>query len=111
MSIESTPDGAEESLEERIDLFVRRNFPQIQMHGGAAGIDAVDEETGTVWISLTGACSGCGISPMTVQALKSRMVAEFEAVSDVHVSTGGAFDYEADAESDPFERSRSDAPF
>jgi Fe-S cluster biogenesis protein NfuA len=105
MSIESTSD--EKSLEERIELFMRRNFPQIQMHGGAAGIEAIDDETGEVWISLTGACSGCGISPMTIQALKARMVSEFDEVTRVHASTGGSFDYD----DDPFERGRSDAPF
>ncbi|MFC6825758.1 NifU family protein [Halopelagius fulvigenes] len=111
MSTESPSDAPENDLEERIERFMRRNFPQIQMHGGDAGIEAIDEDAGEVWISLTGACSGCGISPMTIQALKSRMVAEFEEVSEVHASTGDPFDYEADAESDPFERSRSDAPF
>lgn len=105
MSIESTSD--EKSLEERIELFMRRNFPQIQMHGGAAGIEAIDDETGEVWISLTGACSGCGISPMTIQALKARMVSEFDEVTQVHASAGGSFDYD----DNPFERGRSDAPF
>ena len=78
----------EESLEARIERFMLRNFPQIQMHGGNAGIDAIDEETGEVWISLTGACSGCGISPMTIQALKTRMVAEFDELTEVHAGTG-----------------------
>jgi Fe-S cluster biogenesis protein NfuA len=78
----------EKTLEERIELFVMRNFPQIQMHGGDAGIDAIDEETGEVWISLTGACSGCGISPMTVQALETRMLAEFDELTEVHAGTG-----------------------
>ncbi len=41
-----------------------------------------------VWLRLTGACSGCGISPMTVQALKSRMVAQFDELTAVHAETG-----------------------
>jgi Fe-S cluster biogenesis protein NfuA len=108
MSIETKDGGSR--LEDRLVLFMRRNFPQIQMHGGSAGIDAIDEESGEVWISLGGACSGCGISPMTVQALQSRMVAEFDEVSQVHATTGGSFDYDAPDE-DRFERSREDAPF
>lgn len=100
--------ASEKSLEERIELFMRRNFPQIQMHGGSAGIEAIDEETGEVWISLTGACSGCGISPMTIQALKSRMVVEFEEIDAVHASTGGFYDDDA---SGGFEPDVSDAPF
>ncbi len=83
------------SLEERLELFMARNFPQIQMHGGSAGIDAIDEEEGEVWISLAGACSGCGISPMTIQALKSRMVVEFDEIDVVHASTG-MWEYEGD---------------
>ncbi|XVH31323.1 NifU family protein [Haloferacaceae archaeon DSL9] len=79
---------ADRPLEERIELFLVRNFPQIQMHGGSAGIDAIDEETGEVWISLSGACSGCGISPMTVQALEARLVTEFEEITEVHASAG-----------------------
>jgi Fe-S cluster biogenesis protein NfuA len=106
MRTESNTGGSETGLEDRIDRFVRRNFPQIQMHGGDAGVEAVDEETGEVWISLTGACSGCGISPMTIHALTARMVAEFEEVSEVHATTGGSFGYDDGGSPDV-----SDAPF
>jgi Fe-S cluster biogenesis protein NfuA len=77
-----------ESLDRRIERFVRRNFPQIDLHGGTAGIDGVDESTGEVWITLAGTCSGCGISPLTVQALEGRLLREFDEVRAVHVSTG-----------------------
>lgn len=100
----TSPETPEKSLEERIELFMMRNFPQIQMHGGDAGIDALDEETGEVWISLTGACSGCGISPMTIQALKSRMVMEFDELTAVHAGTGM---WEHEGDDDEF----SDVPF
>lgn len=76
------------------------------MHGGTAGIDAIDDETGEVWVSLGGACSGCGISPMTVQALTSRMVAEFDEVTRVHASTGGMW-----GDDDRPARDLSDVPF
>jgi Fe-S cluster biogenesis protein NfuA len=75
-------------LEQRIEQFLLRNFPQIQLHGGDAVIESLDEDTGEVWLRLTGACSGCGISPMTVQALKSRMVAQFDELTAVHAETG-----------------------
>ena len=86
MSSEST--AAESTLRERIESFMMRNFPQISMHGGSFGIHGVDEETGEVWVSLGGACSGCGISPMTIQAVKTRLVAEFDDVTEVHVDAG-----------------------
>jgi Fe-S cluster biogenesis protein NfuA len=77
------------NLETAIERFLARNFPQIDMHGGSAGIEGIDHETGEVWISLGGACSGCGISPLTVSALQSRLVAEFDEISRVHASADG----------------------
>ncbi len=77
-----------DDLEERIVNFLRRNFPQIQMHGGNAAIQHLDRESGEVTIMLGGACSGCGISPMTIQAIKSRMVKEIPEINRVHADTG-----------------------
>ncbi|MBP1923863.1 Fe-S cluster biogenesis protein NfuA [Halorubrum alkaliphilum] len=81
---------AENDLRERITNFLRRNFPQIQMHGGNAAISHLDMETGEVHIQLGGACSGCGISPMTIQAIKSRMVKEIPEIETVHADTGAS---------------------
>ncbi|MFC7232114.1 NifU family protein [Saliphagus sp. GCM10025308] len=84
----STETQEGDDLEERVANFLRRNFPQIQMHGGSAAIQEIDRETGEVYIQLGGACSGCGISPMTIQAIKSRMVKEIPEVTKVHAGTG-----------------------
>lgn len=73
---------------EKITLFIRRNFPQIQMHGGTSDILDVNPDEGYVHIVLSGACSGCGISPMTVQAIQRRMTTEIDFVDDVVVDTG-----------------------
>lgn len=78
----------EEELREEIANFLRRNFPQIQMHGGSAAIRDLDLESGEVTVMLGGACSGCGISPMTIQAIKHRMVEEIPEISEVHADTG-----------------------
>jgi Fe-S cluster biogenesis protein NfuA len=86
MSTETQDEG--DDLEERISNFLRRNFPQIQMHGGSAAIQDIDRENGEVHIQLGGACSGCGISPMTIQAIKSRMVKEIPEIETVHADTG-----------------------
>ena len=86
MSTESA--DADEELRERISNFLRRNFPQIQMHGGSAAIQNLDREAGEVTIMLGGACSGCGISPMTIQAIKSRMTEEIPEIDTVHADTG-----------------------
>ena len=77
-----------DDLEERVTNFLRRNFPQIAMHGGSASIQNIDRETGEVSLMLGGACSGCGISPMTIQAIKSRMTQEIPEVTKVIADTG-----------------------
>lgn len=84
----STDTQETEDLETEVTNFLRRNFPQIQMHGGTAAVENVDPESGTVSIRLGGACSGCGISPMTVQAIKSRMVEEIPEIEKVEANAG-----------------------
>ncbi len=88
MSTETDEQSPEDELRERITNFLRRNFPQIQMHGGSAAIQDLDMEEGSVTIQLGGACSGCGISPMTIQAIKTRMTKEIPEIETVHASTG-----------------------
>jgi len=88
MSTETEDQDPEDELRERITNFLRRNFPQIQMHGGSAAIQDLNPEEGTVSIQLGGACSGCGISPMTIQAIKTRMTKEIPEIDEVHASTG-----------------------
>lgn len=78
----------DDDLREEISNFLRRNFPQIQMHGGSAAIQELDRESGSVTVALGGACSGCGISPMTIQAIKSRMVKEIPEIDQVNATTG-----------------------
>jgi len=86
MSTESAK--SEDDLREEVSNFLRRNFPQIQMHGGSAAITNLDAEAGSVSLQLGGACSGCGISPMTIQAIKSRMTKEIPEITQVHADTG-----------------------
>lgn len=79
-----------ENNEEREEImnFIRRNFPQIQMHGGDSDILEVDPDEGYVHIVLSGACSGCGISPMTVQMMQKRMYQDIDFIENVDVDTG-----------------------
>jgi Fe/S biogenesis protein NfuA len=83
-----TEQNPEDELRERITNFLRRNFPQIEMHGGSAAIQDLNLEEGSVTVQLGGACSGCGISPMTIQAIKTRMTKEIPEIDTVHASTG-----------------------
>jgi Fe-S cluster biogenesis protein NfuA len=45
----------------------------------------VDEEAGEVTVAIGGACSGCGIAPMTIEAIERRLPAEVDDVSSVTV--------------------------
>lgn len=85
---EAGNETGDDDLREQITNFLRQNFPQIQMHGGSAAIEDLDRDTGKVSIQLGGACSGCGISPMTIQAIKSRMVKEIPDIEQVEATTG-----------------------
>jgi len=91
----STESQSGDDLEERVNNFLRRNFPQIQMHGGTAAIQNIDREEGVVDLQLGGACSGCGISPMTIQAIKSRMTKEIPEVDAVNADTGMGGDHDS----------------
>lgn len=82
-----SPENDSEILANDVASFLRRNFPQIAMHGGNAAIQDVDTETGAVWIHLSGACGDCGISPMTTRAIQNRLPMEIGGIRKVHVET------------------------
>jgi Fe-S cluster biogenesis protein NfuA len=81
-------------IRSKISLFLNRNFPQIAMHGGDAAIEDINEDTGEVWIRLGGSCSGCGISPMTIQAIRHRMVMEIPEITEVYTTAGGGIEFD-----------------
>lgn len=85
---ESARQSSEDEVREAVSLFLQRNFPQIQAHGGDSTITEVDLESGHVAITLSGACDGCGVSSMTTEAIKRRLPREVDAVGTVAVSTG-----------------------
>ncbi len=89
----------------KISLFLTRNFPQIAMHGGDAAIEEINLETGEVWIRLGGMCSGCGISPMTIQAIRHRLVMEIPEINEVYATSGGGYDF------DPFGHQEEEEDF
>jgi Fe/S biogenesis protein NfuA len=83
----------------RIETFLKVEFPQIEMHGGSAEVVEYDHEEGYAKVKLDDACSGCGISPMTIQALKKRMPKSIDAINKVDAETG---DPTPDVTSGPF---------
>jgi Fe-S cluster biogenesis protein NfuA len=76
-----------DALLEEVASFLRRNFPQIAMHGGQAAIQDLDPESGEVWIQLSGACGGCGVSLMTTRAIQSRLPMDIAGITEVHIHT------------------------
>ncbi len=78
----------DDSIQGRIKEFLAVNFPQIQGHGGEAVIEEVREDEGYVRLSLEGACSGCGISDATSDAIKNNLPANVEGVTKVDISAG-----------------------
>lgn len=97
----STQEASNEEVKDEVELFLKRNFPQIEIHGGDAAVEYVDLEENEVSIELGGACSGCGVSPMTVQAIKRRLTKEIELIDTVHAAADGITSGET----------KTDAPF
>ncbi|WP_423751036.1 NifU family protein [Salinirarus marinus] len=82
---------SDESLEERVDTWLVKQMPIIQMHGGTGAVRECDPETGEVVVELGGACSGCGVSNVTANNIESGLIKAFPEIEDVTVrvpSTG-----------------------
>jgi Fe-S cluster biogenesis protein NfuA len=78
-----------EAIERRTRNYLSNNVPQIHEHGGHFQVEDVDEERGEVTVAIGGACSGCGIAPMTMKAIRQRLPAEVDGVSNVTVRRAG----------------------
>ncbi|MFD1589461.1 NifU family protein [Halorientalis brevis] len=78
-----------ESLERQARNYLSNNVPQIQEHGGHFEIEDADTESGEVTVAIGGACSGCGIAPMTMKAIKHRLPTEVDDISKVTVRRAG----------------------
>ena len=79
-----------ESLERQARSYLNDNVPQIQQHGGNFEIRDVDETAETATVAIGGACSGCGIAPMTMKAIERRLPESVDGLEAVEVvrSTG-----------------------
>jgi Fe-S cluster biogenesis protein NfuA len=78
-----------ENLERQTRTFLSNNVPQIQQHGGNFEIRDVDDEAGTATVAIGGACSGCGIAPMTMKAIERRLPESVDGLDDVEVVRSG----------------------
>jgi Fe-S cluster biogenesis protein NfuA len=74
-----------EGLERQARNYLSNNVPQIQQHGGNFEVRDVNEEAGTATVAIGGACSGCGIAPMTMKAIERRLPGSVDGLDDVDV--------------------------
>lgn len=73
------------SLEERIERWLAREMPIIQMHGGTSAVREADAESGEVVVELGGGCAGCGISDITSDNIEAGLLREFPELESVTV--------------------------
>lgn len=86
---EYTAGMSAQGLERQTRSFLSNEVPQIQQHGGNFEVRDVDEEAGTATVVIGGACSGCGIAPMTMKAIERRLPRSVEGLDDVEVVRSG----------------------
>ncbi len=77
------------TLERQARNYLSNNVPQIQQHGGDFEIRDVDEAAGTATVAIGGACSGCGIAPMTMKAIERQLPESVDGLEDVEVVRSG----------------------
>ncbi|SDJ40250.1 NifU family protein [Natronorubrum texcoconense] len=77
----TTPDAAadaetdgEPPLKERVESWLTREMPIIQMHGGTSAVREADPETGEVIIELGGGCEGCSVSGITSSNIEAELL-------------------------------------
>jgi Fe/S biogenesis protein NfuA len=69
------------TVDERIrQLLDQQINPALQMHGGFAGLDRVEDEV--AYVTMGGGCQGCAVSAMTLREGISRSIRE--AVPEIH---------------------------
>jgi Fe-S cluster biogenesis protein NfuA len=78
-----------EELERRTRNYLSNEVPQIQQHGGSFEVRDVDEAAGTATVAIGGACSGCGIAPMTMEAIETHLPAAVDDLDSVEVVRSG----------------------
>ncbi|WIV68608.1 NifU family protein [Natrialbaceae archaeon AArc-T1-2] len=76
-------DGDDASLATRVERWLSREMPIIQMHGGTSAVREADPETGEVIVELGGGCSGCSVADVTTGNIEAALLEwpEIEAVT------------------------------
>lgn len=78
-------------LQSRIEKWIIKQMPIIQMHGGTSMVRELNPESGLVVIELGGTCSDCGVSNITAENMQRDLYFEFDEIEEVQIkvpSTG-----------------------
>ena len=78
----------EKTMEERItDIIDEYVQPSVAFHGGFVSLHEWDEDNGIAYIFMSGACSGCAMSSVTlkqgVEGLLQHYIPEFLSIEGV----------------------------
>ena len=74
-----------QTLAQQTQRFIENEVPQIEQHGGSFEVTEIDEAAGTATVAIGGACSGCGIAPMTMKAIQKRLPESVDGLENVDV--------------------------
>lgn len=72
----------EDDLKTRVERWLAREMPIIQMHGGTSAVRKADPDTGEVVIELGGGCRGCEVSDITTSNIEAELL-KWPEISDI----------------------------
>ena len=87
-------DRTKEEIIKEIDTIVENNIqPSVAMHGGVVKLEEFDMETGVATMLMSGACSGCASSTVTLKLGVENMLKHYvPEVNAVQGMDGPNFD-------------------
>lgn len=79
-----TETDGDPTLKERVESWLAREMPIIEMHGGTSAVREADPETGEVIVELGGGCAGCSVADITTGNIEAALL-EWPEIEDVTV--------------------------
>jgi Fe-S cluster biogenesis protein NfuA len=77
-------DADGETLQERVETWLAKQMPIIEMHGGTSAVQTADPETGEVVVELGGGCKGCEVANITTGNIEAELL-RWDEIEDVSV--------------------------
>jgi Fe/S biogenesis protein NfuA len=73
-----------ETLQRRVETWLSKQMPIIEMHGGTSAVRTADPESGEVVVELGGGCKGCDVANITTGNIEAELLT-WEEIEDVTV--------------------------